>query len=316
MLQERPGSILYRRTVRIVKSALRLAFIIRFYQRRKVAIWISAALILFLTLYIAPAAVIFVGSGKAGVIYETFGRGTRTDLIYTEGAHLIWPWDRMTIYDLRINETTTRFTIMSANGLDIDMTLSIRFYPRMKSLGLLHQQVGPDYSAKIIVHEIQAIVRSLAATYEPEEIYNTEPSFFQSLFAEASQRLSERFIGLDAILIEKIELPANVQTAIQAKLVAKQVAEEMKFRIEKETAEMQRKLVEAEGIKMFNTTIQASLSNEVLKYKGMEALLEMAKSAKANSLFFGMPYGFRYFSDPTFDIATKAPFSVGPPEPR
>ena len=58
------------------------------------------------------------------------------------------------------------------------MTLSIRFYPRMNSLGLLHQQVGPDYSAKIIVHEIQAIVRNLAATYEPEEIYNTEPSFF------------------------------------------------------------------------------------------------------------------------------------------
>ena len=67
---------------------------------------------------------------------------------------------------------------------------------------------------------------------------------------------------------------------------------------------------------MFNTTIQASLSNEVLKYKGMEALLEMAKSAKANSLFFGVPHGFRYFSDPSFDLATKAPFPVGHPEPR
>ena len=276
-------------------------------------IWISSAAVLFLILYIAPSTVIFVGSGKAGVIYETFGHGTRTDVIYTEGAHIIWPWDRMTIYDVRINETTTRFTIISANGLDIAMTLSIRFYPRMNSLGLLHQQAGPNYAAKIIVHEIQSIVRNLSANYEPEEIYRTEPAFFQSVIEEASRRLEERFIALDAILIEQIELPASVQTAIQTKLVAKQAAEEMKFRIEKEASETQRKLVEAEGIRLFNATIQASLSNEVLKYKGMEALLEMAKSAKSSSLFFGAPYGFRYLLDPGFDTAIKGPGSSGTP---
>jgi regulator of protease activity HflC (stomatin/prohibitin superfamily) len=311
MLQERTSSILARRTVNLFRSACRFGFIRRFYERHKVAIWISAATLLFLIVYLAPATVIFVGAGEAGVLYETFGRGTRTDVTYSEGAHVIWPWDRVTIYDVRINETTTRFPIISANGLDIVMTLSIRFHPRMKSLGLLHQQAGPDYAEKIIVPEIQAIVRNFSANYEPEEIYRTEPVLDQSIRAEASQRLEERFIALDAILIEQIELPASVQTAIQSKLVAKQAGEEMKFRIEKEAAEKQRKLIEAEGIRQFNSTIQASLSDEVLKYKGIEALLEMAKSAKSNTLFFGAPHSFRYLLDPGLDTATKGPAALG-----
>jgi regulator of protease activity HflC (stomatin/prohibitin superfamily) len=311
MLQERTSSILTRRTVQLFSSAGRFGFIRRFYERHKVATWISVATLLFLIVYLAPATVIFVGAGKAGVIYERFGRGTRTDVTYSEGTHVIWPWDTMTIYDVRIHETTTQFTIISANGLDIAMTLSIRFYPRMKSLGLLHQQAGPDYAEKIIVPEIQAIVRNLSANYEPQEIYRTEAVLDQSIRAEASRRLEERFIALDAILIEQIEFPASVQTAIESKLVAKEAAEEMKFKIEKEGGEKQRKLVEAEGIRLFNSTIQASLSDEVLKYKEIEALLEMAKSAKSNSLFFGAPHSFRYLLGPGLDTATKGPAALG-----
>jgi regulator of protease activity HflC (stomatin/prohibitin superfamily) len=311
MLQERTSSILTRRTVELFKSACRFGFIRRFYERHKVAIWISAATLLFLVVYIAPATVIFVGAGKAGVLYETFGRGSRTDVIYSEGAHIIWPWDRMTIYDVRLNETTTKFAIMSANGLDILMTLSIRFYPRVAFLGLLHQQVGPEYATKIIVPEIQAIVRNLCANYEPEQIYRTQPYLAHSIREEASRQLEEHFIVLDAVLIKLVELPATVQTAIQSKLVAKEAAEEMKFKIEKEGGEKQRKLVEAEGIRLFNSTIQASLSDEVLKYKEIEALLEMAKSAKSNTLFFGAPHSFRYLLDPGLDPATEGPAALG-----
>ena len=186
MLQERTSSILTRRTVQLFRSACRFGFIRRFYERHQVGTWISVATLLFLIIYLTPATVIFVGAGKAGVLYETFGRGTRTDVTYSEGAHVIWPWDRMTIYDVRINETTTRFAIMSANGLDILMTLSIRFYPRVAFLGLLHQQAGPDYADKIIVPEIQAIVRNLCANYEPEQIYRTQPYLDQSIREEAS----------------------------------------------------------------------------------------------------------------------------------
>ena len=297
MLQERTSSILTRRAVQLFRTACRFGFIRRFCERHKVAIWISVATLLFLIIYLVPATVILVGAGKAGVLYETFGRGTRTDVTYSEGAHVIWPWDRMTIYDIQINETTTRFPIISANGLDIVMTLSIRFYPRMKSLGLLHQQAGPDYAEKIIVPEIQAIVRSRCADYEPEQIYRTQPYLDQSIREEASRQLEKHFIVLDAVLIKLVELPANVQMAIQSKLVTKEAAEEMKFKIEKEVGEKQRKLIEAEGIRSFNSTIQASLSDEVLRYKGIEALLETARSARSNTLIFGAPDSFRYMLD-------------------
>jgi regulator of protease activity HflC (stomatin/prohibitin superfamily) len=259
--------------------------------------------------------VIFVDSGKVGVIYETFNGGTKTDVIYKEGVHFIWPWDKMTIYDVRINETTSRSTVISANGLDIVMTLSIRFHPRIKSVGLLHQQTGPDYADKIVVPEVQAIVRNLCANFEPEEIYRTQPSLAESIRAEASRRLDERFIVLEAVLIKQIELPASVQTAIQSKLVAKEAAEEMKFKIEKEMGEKQRKLIEAEGIRLFNDKIQGSLSEEMLRYKGIEALLEMAKSAKSNTLFIGAPDTLRFLLDGGPGTVAKSVTSSGGSSP-
>ena len=301
--------------VALLRSAFCLEYIRRFYERRRVTIWISGVTALFVIFYLAPSIVIFIDAGKAGVIYETFSGGTKTDVIYSEGVHFIWPWDRMTVYDVRINETTSRFTVISASGLDIVMTLSIRFYPRIKSLGFLHQQAGPGYADKIVVPEIQAIVRNLCANFEAEEIYRTQPSLAESIRAEGSQRLEERFIVLEAVLIKLIELPASVQTAIQSKLIAKEAAEEMKFKIEKEAGEKQRKLIEAEGIKLFNGKIQESLSDEVLRYKGIEALLEMAKFAKTNTLFFGAPDSVRYLLDVGLGTMGKGTTASGNPAP-
>ena len=205
--------------------------------------------------------------------------------------------------------------VISANGLDMEMTLSIRFYPRVKSLGLLHQQAGPDYADKIVVPEIQSIVRNLCANFEPEEIYRTQPSLAQSMLAQASKRLEERFIVLEAILIKLIKLPATVQTAIESKLVAKEAAEEMKFKIEKEAGEKQRKLIEAEGIRLFNGKIQESLSDQVLRYKGIEALLEMAKFGKSNNFFFGGPDNLRYLMDLGSGATVKGATPLGTPVP-
>lgn len=301
--------------VPLLRRAFRFEFIRRFYKRRRVTIWISAATVLFLIFYLAPSIVIFVDAGNAGVIYETFSGGTKTEVIYSEGVHFIWPWDRMTIYDVRVNEMTRRFNVISANGLDMEMTLSIRFYPRVKSLGLLHQQAGPDYADKIVVPEIQSIVRNLCANFEPEEIYRTQPSLAQSMLAQASKRLEERFIVLEAILIKLIKLPATVQTAIESKLVAKEAAEEMKFKIEKEAGEKQRKLIEAEGIRLFNGKIQESLSDQVLRYKGIEALLEMAKFGKSNNFFFGGPDNLRYLMDLGSGATVKGATPLGTPVP-
>jgi regulator of protease activity HflC (stomatin/prohibitin superfamily) len=288
MLLERPIARIERKARQFFGNVKRL------YVRRRVAVWISSLTVLFLIFYLAPLILIFVHSGEAGVLYRRFGGGTETEVIYTEGAHVIWPWDEMTIYEVRINEMTSRFSVISTNGLDIAVTASIRFYPKLRSLGLLHQQAGPDYAEKIVIPEIQAIVRRLFADYKPEDIYRTQSSLAEAMRAEASERLAQRFIVLDALLIKSIELPAIVQGAIQSKVVAEHAAEEMKFKIEREAGEKRRKLIEADGIKLFNQSIQESLSDEVLKYKSIEVLAEIAKSANSNTLIFGAPDGLPY----------------------
>src|ERR1700740_2448032 len=48
-----------------------------------------------------PIMVIEIPPGHAGVLWSRFAGGT-SDRIYPEGTRIILPWDRLTIYDIRL----------------------------------------------------------------------------------------------------------------------------------------------------------------------------------------------------------------------
>src|SRR5262249_743888 len=138
-----------------------------FWDERRVSILIALFVWIFLLLYLYPSIVIFIKAGEAGVRWRRFGGGVQTDLVYGEGTHLIWPWDTMAVYDVRVAQTQARFSILTVDGLRVEVDLSVRYYPKLEYLGLLHQHIGPDYVEKIVLPEIQAAIRQLFGQYTP-----------------------------------------------------------------------------------------------------------------------------------------------------
>jgi hypothetical protein len=97
------------------------------------------------------------------------------------------------------------------------------------------------------------------------------------------------FMALDIhdVLIKSIVLPPQIAGAIQNKLEQEQVAEEFTFRVIRERREAERKRVEAEGIRDFQTIIADGIDEDLLKWKGIEATLELAKSENAKVIIVG-----------------------------
>jgi regulator of protease activity HflC (stomatin/prohibitin superfamily) len=268
---------------------------VKFWLREhRVPVVIVGFLFTFLLLSLLPYTLIVIRSGEAGVLYSTLAGGTQTDRVYGEGTHLKWPWDTMYVYNVRINQVLHHFDVLSTNGLSVGVGTSIRYRPKLNMLGLLQKEVGPDYATKIVVPQVQSLVRRVFGQYTAEEIYTTKRQVIESTVEGAAQEVAERYVTLDDLLILSIELPPTVQNAIQAKLVQQQASEEMRFRISRETQEKERKLIEAEGIQRYNDTVRESLQsiagndvNSFLRFKGIDATLALATSANAKVVVVG-----------------------------
>jgi regulator of protease activity HflC (stomatin/prohibitin superfamily) len=90
-----------------------------------------------------------------------------------------------------------------------------------------------------------------------------------------------------ALLIRSIELPNQIKVAIESKLQQEQEALAYQFRLDKEKSEAERKRIQAEGEARANNIINNSLTDRLLKMRGIEATLELAKSPNSKVVVVG-----------------------------
>ena len=247
----------------------------------------SVLILLFVVVYFWSHIFISIHSGELGILYRRFHGGTVVDKVYGEGLVVIWPWDIMTVYNVRFQTKRYDLEVLTGKGLKITVYLSIRYRPETDVLGVLHLVVGPDYLDKIVIPEVEATVRDVMGQYDAEEIYTTKKGVIQRVVNESLANVSQRFVKIDNVMITKVKLPAKIEAAIEAKLEIQQQAEAYEFRLQVARKEADRKLVEATGIKNYNTTVDASLSDKVLTWQGVQATRELAKSANAKIIVIG-----------------------------
>jgi regulator of protease activity HflC (stomatin/prohibitin superfamily) len=65
----------------------------------------------------------------------------------------------------------------------------------------------------------------------------------------------------------------------------------MKFTLDKERQEAQRKQIEAEGILKYQNIVRQGLTAEYLQFKGIEATERLAASPNAKVVIIGSPKG-------------------------
>ena len=75
--------------------------------------------------------------------------------------------------------------------------------------------------------------------------------------------------------------------AIQEKLKREQEAEQMKFVLQKESQEAERKRIEAQGVADFQRIVASGISQQLLEWKGIEATEKLALSANTKVVVIG-----------------------------
>jgi regulator of protease activity HflC (stomatin/prohibitin superfamily) len=229
-----------------------------------------------------------IEAGERGVIFRPYTSGLDTENIYGEGFHIIAPWNRIYIYDVREQQREETMDVLDKNGLSINIDITVRFNPVHNEIGHLHQQFGVNYINVLVVPEVRSTVRQVAGRYTAEEIYSTKRAEVESSIKEETRNvLGKNFIDMRALLIRSINLPEQIKGAIESKLKQEQEALAYEFRLQREESEAERKRIEAEGIAKYNTIISASLTENILRQRGIDATVGLAESPNAKVVVIG-----------------------------
>lgn len=269
----------------------------RWYSRRRFYLWLAGFVFVLLVVAFSRQMFHTIPSGHAGVEFRRFFGGTQTEVVRDEGFQFVFAWDAITIYDVRIQQVAHTFDIISSDGLTVSVTLSIRYRPRVELLGVLHKEVGPNYVNTIVIPEVQSLARATFGAYTPEEMYTTKRSLIEETLHRAAAQIGERYVLLDDLLVKEIKLPLLLQSAIENKLIEQQNSLAMKFRIDRERQEAERKIIEGGGVAQFNDAIRAGLNEDILRYKGIEATLKLAESPNAKIVVIGDKNGLPLILD-------------------
>ena len=178
-------------------------------------------IIVFIVVIILIAkSAVTIGSGEAGVLYKTFGGGVVTDKPpLGEGFHIVMPWDKVHIYEVRQQELFEKMKVLSSNGLEIQIDASAWYEPVYQDLGNLHQSLGENYLQRVIQPAIRSAARSVVGRYTPEQLYSSKRDAIQDeIFTETKKILENQFVQLNEVLVRDVTLPPTIKEAIERKL--------------------------------------------------------------------------------------------------
>jgi len=287
------------------KSRLR-ALLAHWYDEHRRSLLCTLLVGILIFLYFAPSIVVFIPAGHGGVLWKRFHEGTQMGPALAEGVHVIFPWDKIEVYDLRLQEDTRSYSAIANDGLNVSIEITVRYRPYAEMLAALHKNVGPRYLEVLLVPEVGSVSREIVSRFKADELYahrrlrvQTETyeqvadrvMYAQLIGAEnvpkPDGRTKTGYLLIQDILIRNVSLPEAIMASIERKIQQDQAAQEYQFRLQRELFESQRKQLEGQGIRAFQETVQANLTENYLRWRGIEATLELAHSPNAKIVVIG-----------------------------
>lgn len=267
-------------------------------------LWIISLGVVLGFILLLPFVIKTVPPGSVGVVWHRFAGGTDVRGVRGEGTVLIWPWNRVYLYDVRLQSSEGRVSALTADGLKVEVDLAWAFYLLPEKVGMVHKGIGPEYRDVVVTRVVESVVRDKISLFKSEELHSPERTVFErAVFTgvqaalarfEAINRLDEArapkdadaisvdkgidWVALEAMLIKEIAFPPAVQEAYVRKNTARALVDEYDFRIAAEQKEVERKMIEALGIRNFQEVVNEGLSESYLKWKGIEANVEIART--------------------------------------
>jgi prohibitin 1 len=253
--------------------------------RRVSGVGVIVAGVLLLVVFLAGGPVSTVPAGHVGV-KDFFGKVSPTPL--SPGINVVLPLTRVVKMSVQTQEIKEVAEVPSREGLILSLETSLLFQMDPAKAADIYRTVGSNYVGTIVEPQFRSAIREITASYDAKALYSAEREKIATEIFDLFRRLAgERGVIVQQVLLRKIGLPPLVANAIQEKLRREQEAEQMKFVLQKEQQEAERKRIEAQGVADFQRIVAQGISPQLLEWKGIEATEKLATSSNAKVVVIG-----------------------------
>lgn len=241
----------------------------------------AAALVAVNTVAVVPA-------GEVGVM-DLFGKVQEE--VSHPGLLIKNPLARLSTFSTKTQKAEFACQVPSKEGLNVELKLSVQYRVDPNCAVQLYKTVGPDLervSQVLIEPQVRAAVRSTTAGHEAKALYTEDREKIRTdLMGKLNDQLAPRGIVVEDVPLQHIILPEKLKESIERKLQMEQETQRMDFVLRKEKQEAERKAIEAHGIAEFQRIVSNGIDEKLLRWKGVEATVELAKSENAKVVVIG-----------------------------
>ena len=227
-----------------------------------------------------------VPAGHVGVV-DFFGIVSEKTI--PSGINLVNPLADVIKYSIQTKEHKEVMQVLSREGLSIGLEVSAIYRLNADSAARVYKTVaGGDYETIILIPQFRSICRAVTASFQASALYSTERERLGASIQEELERVvAPRGVFIETTPIRNVALPVQLTEAIEQKQRADQESQRMEFILTKEKQEADRKRIEAKGIADFQSIVAAGISDQLLRWKGIEATLKIAESSNTKVIIVG-----------------------------
>jgi regulator of protease activity HflC (stomatin/prohibitin superfamily) len=226
-----------------------------------------------------------VPAGNVGVV-DFFG--TVSDNTLKAGINLVNPLARVAKFSVKTEEIKEVMDVPSKEGLTVQLELSALFHLNPEKAAQVYKTVGENYVQILLEPQFRSVSRGVTSGYDARALYTSERELVAQIIQKDLEKLVEpRGITIESTPLRRVALPEGLMSAIQDKLRAEQESQRMQFVLMKERQEAERKRIEAQGISDFQNIVARGISEQLLRWKGIEATEKLAASQNAKIVIIG-----------------------------
>ncbi|AFY32242.1 prohibitin family protein [Calothrix sp. PCC 7507] len=231
---------------------------------------------------------VIVPSGNVGIV-NFFGQVSDNTL--NPGVHLVNPFAKVLNFSTRLKDIKENVDITSQEGLSLNLDVSLQYKLDPQKAAIVYKTIGTD-ETQLVISRFRSTVRAITANYPAGAIYSTKrQEIAQKIDQQLTQQIPALGFVVEEALLRNVKMPEKLQTAIQDKLKTEQENQQMKFVLQKERQEAERKRIEAQGVADAQKIISGGLTNQVLQLRAIEATEKLAQSNNSKIIIVGSEKG-------------------------
>ncbi len=209
------------------------------------------AVIAVIGLVVVTSVFVRVPSGYRGVLM-TFGKVE--DNVLQEGLNYKVPFSQtVVLMNVQIQKAESTEATVTQDLQEVATTVAVNFRLNPGKVNEIYKDLREDYVVRVIKPNIEESLKAVTADFRAEELVTKRAEVKATIDDILVERLSVFNIDVISVSLTDFQFSASFSQAIEAKVIAEQMALQAKNTLEQIRYEAQQQIIQAEAAK--NATI-------------------------------------------------------------